>query len=293
MSHVLRNIAVSLAFLTPVASANAALTEGFVSVDNLKVHYTCEGKGNTTLLIEPGLGVTVSHANETTWDGFLKATTKKFRVCYYDRTGLDKSDKLGPHSSADVANRTQAVAEKIEDGTPVIMVAHSMGGIHAKVINDRHPKLMDGVVLVETTPYGSDAWAKAEFSQSHENEAPEFTQFKKQYLGYRDNPALNPEKTYIMKSSLQSDEAGDFGDKPVATVQRTMQYKDEVAPPPFLPDDLTDRWDQLYRDSEAVYKGLSSNTHFIRSTSISHFLHQADQDLPSVLAALDWVASQL
>jgi hypothetical protein len=96
----------------------------------------------------------------------------------------------------------------------------------------------------------------------------------------------------ILQSVKQADSSHDYGDKPLAVIQRTMQYGTDYAPD-FMPADVVTQWDNLFRDSNKVFTSLSTNSHFIRSTSQSHFLQQKTEDLVGTLKALDWVLQQL
>lgn len=81
-----------------------------------------------------------------------KLTVKGLRSCAYDRAGMGFSDP-GPEprdSAAIVADLEKLVVASGERG-PFILMAHSMGGQHARLFAGRNPDKVAGLVLLEAT----------------------------------------------------------------------------------------------------------------------------------------------
>ncbi|WP_340679792.1 hypothetical protein [Paraglaciecola sp.] len=154
------------------------------------------------------------------------------------------------------------------------------------------PTLLSGIVLVDATPYGSDKWAYAEMSKVQPEDTENYLSFKKQFIQRLEDPNTNAEMLNVLESVNQADNSQDFGNKPLAIIQKTIRYGIEYAPP-FIPKDTVTHWDNVYRDSEQVFTSLSTNSHFIRSSSQSHFLQRPTEDLEGTLKALDWIFEQL
>lgn len=288
--HLVFLLTSTFSFLT---LGNENLKQGVVKLDDSSLYYQCVGAGNPTVVIETGLGVAISDESETSWDAFIESVSKKNEVCFYDRAGMGKSDQnKKSHTSKEVATQLKQLISAAKINTPFILVAHSIGGIHARVFNDMFPKLLSGIVLVDATPYGSDEWAYAEMSKVQPEDTEDYLSFKKQFIQRLEDPNTNTEMLNVLASVNQADNSQDFGNKPLAIIQRTMQYGTEYAPP-FIPKDTVNRWDNVYRDSQRVFTSLSTNSHFIRSSSKSHFLQQPTEDLDGTLKALDWIFEQL
>lgn len=269
------------------------LKQGMVNLNDLSLYYQCVGEGNPTVVIETGLGVAISDESETSWDAFIESVSKKSEVCFYDRAGIGKSDQNKiSHTSKEVAVQLKQLISVAEINTPFVLVAHSIGGIHARVFNDMYPELVSGIVLVDATPYGSDVWAYDEMSKVQAEDTEDYLTFKKQFIKRLEDPNTNPEMLNVLKSVRLADSSHGYGNKPLAIIQRTMQYGTEYAPT-FIPKEVVTRWDNVYRDSEQVFTSLSTHSHFIRSPSQSHFLQQPTEDLDGTLTALDWVLGQL
>ncbi|MGO4893563.1 alpha/beta fold hydrolase [Flavobacterium sp. W21_SRS_FM6] len=269
------------------------LKQGMVHLNDVSTYYQCVGVGGPTIVIETGLGVAISDESETSWNAFIESVSKKNEVCFYDRAGIGKSSKTSmPQTSKEIAVQLNQLVSAAKLNAPFILVAHSMGGIHARVFNDMFPERVLGILLVDATPYGSDAWAYAEMSKLQPEDTEDYLSFKKQFVHRLEEPTTNAEMLNVLASVNQADNSQDFGNKPLAIIQRTMQYGTEYAPP-FIPKEFENRWDNVYRDSEQVFTSLSTNSHFIRSSSKSHFLQLPTEDLEVTLKALDWVFEQL
>lgn len=81
-----------------------------------------------------------------------RVAAQGMRACAYDRAGLGLSDP-GPDprdAKAIVGDLERLLAAAHEDG-PFIFVAHSMGGLYARLYANRNPERIAGLVLVDAT----------------------------------------------------------------------------------------------------------------------------------------------
>ncbi|WP_340679793.1 alpha/beta hydrolase [Paraglaciecola sp.] len=100
---------------------NENLKEGVVKLDDSSLYYQCIGAGNPTVVIETGLGVAISDESETSWDAFIESVSKKNEVCFYDRTGMGKSDpNKKSHTSKEVATQLKHLISAAKIKTPFI-----------------------------------------------------------------------------------------------------------------------------------------------------------------------------
>jgi pimeloyl-ACP methyl ester carboxylesterase len=132
------------------AEAGASLPAGdrMVSLpDHRKLNFRCQGQGAPTVLLETGFG-----ADASAWWRVLPKIAAQTRVCAYDRAGYGYSDP-GP-----LPRDGAAIARDLDNGLkaaripgPYIVVAHSAGGLYARLFAARRPKQVVGLVFVDSS----------------------------------------------------------------------------------------------------------------------------------------------
>jgi len=113
--------------------------------DGRGLHVTCEGQGNTTVLLEAGLNEFSIH-----WNRLLPLLARESRVCAYDRAGFGWSD-LSPLAPT-VENRVsdfEAVVKLIADQQPLVVVGHSYGSFIVRLYAQRNPQFIKAIVLLD------------------------------------------------------------------------------------------------------------------------------------------------
>lgn len=122
----------------------------FVDIGGRKLRLVCAGpkSGAPVIWMEAGAwGLAADFAAVQ-----QKLTAQGLRSCAYDRAGMGFSDP-GPKprdSAAIVADLEKLIAASGETG-PFILMAHSMGGQHARLFAGRNPGKVAGLVLLEAT----------------------------------------------------------------------------------------------------------------------------------------------
>jgi pimeloyl-ACP methyl ester carboxylesterase len=283
---------VSLTYNQLAFAEENSTKDGMIDVGGFSLYYQCKGQGLPIIFIESGLGVAPSEPDwYALWQPFIERFSQENQVCFYERAGLGKSEKGPvPYTSFDVAERFNRLIQNANIVEPIVLVAHSIGGLHARAFHDLYSQKVAGVLLIDTTPYGSEMWAYKEMSTAHKDDNPDYLLFKQQFLNRFSDPTTNPESMDILKSNQQVDRASNFREQPLAIVQRTFSYN---PPPKGLPKDVEQRWDKLYNDSENVFKSMSKNSHFWRSSSKSHFLMTKEEDFDTVEKATVWLLQQV
>jgi pimeloyl-ACP methyl ester carboxylesterase len=72
------------------------------------------------------------------------------RVLNYDRAGVGTSEAApGARTAEAVATELHTLLAKVEFPPPYVLVAHSLGGIHARVFAGRYPGEVAGLVLID------------------------------------------------------------------------------------------------------------------------------------------------
>jgi len=133
------------------AYADAAATREYpppgmlVDVGGRRLHLICIGNGSPTVLFEPsGFG------NATSGVRARERISSRTRVCSYDRIGMGWSDP-GPASvsAADLANDLAVLQDRANLGSPMVIVASSIGGLTAETFARRYPERVAGLVFLD------------------------------------------------------------------------------------------------------------------------------------------------
>jgi pimeloyl-ACP methyl ester carboxylesterase len=87
------------------------------------------------------------------WEGVRSGLSGFAPVFSYDRGGVGGSGAVtGTRPSSVVAEELRATLVAAGVRPPYVLVAHSIGGLHARVFAHRYPQDVAGVVLVDATP---------------------------------------------------------------------------------------------------------------------------------------------
>ena len=119
-----------------------------VDIGGRKIRVVCEGPKSDKPLVVTESGIFGFAAD---WGEVQKGLTAKgIRSCAYDRAGLGWSDP-GPNPRDGIAIVTDEEAwlkAKGETG-PLILVGHSMAGLHTRLFALRNPEQVKGLVLID------------------------------------------------------------------------------------------------------------------------------------------------
>ncbi|MGE5673843.1 MAG: alpha/beta fold hydrolase [Mycobacterium leprae] len=152
----LRGLALGLVVLIAVGIVGEGIAERMdarafpppgrlVDVGGYRLHLNCTGKGSPTVVMENGSG-----APSVGWALVQPAVGQFTRVCTYDRAGYAWSDPAKTPRTGEqvVADLHTLLARGGEQG-PYILVAHSLGGLYARLYAARYPDQVAGMVLVD------------------------------------------------------------------------------------------------------------------------------------------------
>lgn len=121
-----------------------------IDVGGRRLHILCKGDAaGPTVIIEAGLS---QYTANTTYSLAQDAIASFARVCTYDRAGLGWSDPAPQAwTQAGMAKDLHALLTAAGEAKPVVIVAHSMGGLVARTYARAYPKDVAGVILLDAT----------------------------------------------------------------------------------------------------------------------------------------------
>jgi len=221
-----------------------------------RLRYRCTGEGVPTVLIEAGGATSFEtlYSWERTlsfrpgWLDVIAGIEHATRVCVYDRAGLGRSDKAPmPRTSADVATDLRALLHNEKIATPVVCTGQSFGGSNCRIFASRYPKLVAGMVLIDT----SDANARI---------VPDLTK--------------SPEWIDLEANSVLLRKANGIGDKPLIVLTASPTSTDEAIPPEQRQDA-----NRIHQELQRELLGLSTTSRQVIATKSGHNIQREEPQL--------------
>lgn len=119
-----------------------------VAVNGRSVHVEVSGRGTDWVVFEAGQGL-----GRTCWDPVLPLLADRARLVVYDRAGFGRSGRTTEQLSVDdlAADLAALVGAVIPEPAPLVLVAHSMGGLVARrAVESLGPRLR-ALLLLDPT----------------------------------------------------------------------------------------------------------------------------------------------
>lgn len=118
-----------------------------LDVDGRRVATQCGGERDApSVLLVSGYGIGMAES----WDAVQARIGSFARVCAYDRLGVGGSGRpRRPQTFEDMAQTLDGVVSGLELSTPVVLVAHSLGGMVAATWAAQNPEDVRGLVLLD------------------------------------------------------------------------------------------------------------------------------------------------
>ena len=259
------------------------------------IHAECRGTGRRTVVLVSGY-----HDSADLWtlaetrppvptEAVLPGVARFARVCAFDRPGtLRYSENPGtvsdrstpvpmPRTAQDVVADLRAMLDAADTPGPYILVAHSLGGLFARLYAQTHPDEVVGLVLVDTF-------------------APETPAiFGDKWPAYRDllsatGTGTDPtaERIDLDASIAQLQQAPPLRPMPVAVLSKTEPFGGLPAqlPDGFTAADLESRW-PLVQDAVV---GIQPQTPQTLATGSDHYIQVSQPDL--IVDAVQLVAGR-
>jgi pimeloyl-ACP methyl ester carboxylesterase len=229
-------------------------SSGRADIGGYELAYECLGEGEPTVILEAGLGA----AGTNEFIGFIDRVAETTRVCTYDRAGTGSSEErpAGEHVTGSLmAEELHRLLDVLEIPLPVVLVAHSYGGMVVRAFEGAYPNDVAGMVLLDV---------------SSEPEVPVYERLDA-------GPWIDgTDRVDIHATVRELDAAGDLGDIPLAVVTAGIIDDEWLATVP-----------KLAARAQARLAGLSSNAMQVVAIDSRHFVHEDAPDV--VLAAIEQV----
>ena len=114
-------------------------------VNGYKMHLWCTGQGSPTIVLESGLG-----NDSLIWGKVQPELSKTTRVCSYDRAGMGWSEpQPGARDSAHIVEQLHGLLQQAGVIGPIVLMGHSIAGMHMRGYVTRYPENVRGVVFVD------------------------------------------------------------------------------------------------------------------------------------------------
>jgi pimeloyl-ACP methyl ester carboxylesterase len=235
-----------------------------------KLIYQCFGEGTPTVIVEAAAGDTP--VTSLTWKAVTQRIQSTTRICIYNRVA-------GVRTSQDIAENLHFLLSEIHVPGPYILVAHSLGGWHARVFAHLYPEDVAGMILVDTTPtYPDSAIALATAYPTYSpDEAAGITQnrFSEADLSTTILPP-SMDGLDMQTSNDQVRQAGKFGDLPLIVISQNVGPEDFPGRDPVTQKELASVVLKVAED----LTNLSSKSVFMVAHTSNHFI---SMDEPQII----------
>jgi pimeloyl-ACP methyl ester carboxylesterase len=169
MKKVIFSIAaVAMMAVAPLTTASAATPtqvvdyEGLVDVGNQSFFVDVEGAAN----YEPGEPIVIFEGgygdDHTIWAGIQSELAEDTLTISYDRAGLGLSEDTDkPKTAKNQVKSLERILDELGLNGPYLIVAHSIGGLNARVFADRNESDVAGIVFIDPSHEGQNELIQA------------------------------------------------------------------------------------------------------------------------------------
>ncbi|BDM74127.1 hydrolase or acyltransferase of alpha/beta superfamily protein (plasmid) [Streptomyces nigrescens] len=120
-----------------------------MTVNGRSLYVEESGRGTQWVVFEAGQGL-----GRTCWDPVVPLLADRARLLAYDRAGFGRSDRATGQLGIDdmAADLVALVDALVPDSAPLVLVAHSMGGLVARRAAESLGPRLRGLLLLDPTP---------------------------------------------------------------------------------------------------------------------------------------------
>jgi pimeloyl-ACP methyl ester carboxylesterase len=243
-----------------------------------KLRYKCTGEGTPTVLIEAGGATSFEtlfswekeHQFRPGWLIVIAGIESATRVCVYDRAGLGRSGKAPlPRTSADVAADLRALLRNEKIATPIVCVGQSFGGSNCRIFASRYPKLIAGMVLVDTSD--ADFWPRIQALLPPPSDGePELLQ----RMRVGPDLAKSAESIDLEANAALLRKAKGMGDKPLIVLTASPTSTDPMIPPAQQQDS-----NRIHQELQRELLDLSTRSRQVIAAQSGHNIQREEPQL--------------
>jgi pimeloyl-ACP methyl ester carboxylesterase len=250
-----------------------------VDVAGHRMHIQCVGPSTTrpTVVLEAGGG-----AYSTSWSRVQELLSPNVRSCAYDRAGLGWSEPgPAPRTMRQEAYELHELLTAAHVAPPLVLVGHSIGGIHVRIYTERYGADVAGMVLVDATHESTvlyntrvNRWARIR-ELATGRPVPEPRREGKPPSGYDPNDDYFADELQALFDARRANPQP-LGDRPLFVLSAGRRPA-----PPGTSDSL---WRELKREKEAQAPDLATLSRNARFVVDSASGHQIPSDNPALVA---------
>lgn len=238
-----------------VATAPAPFKDGVFQVGEGELHLHCKGAGSPLVVFDSGSGM-----DGTVWGGVAADLAQLTRACAYDRMGLGYSSygKKRSRTSQQMADELHALLQAAGQAPPYVLVAHSAGGLNARLFAASHPREVTAMVLIDAATAGHHA----RFMSLFPPQTQEMVKMRMQLIpdGW--------DHDTLLQSLEQVAAAPTLGDTPLIVLSRGQESVGELGVTPEKAAQLFTAWTEL----QAELPRLSTNSAHITVPNSGHMM---------------------
>lgn len=124
-----------------------------ISLDGRAVHACVSGEGSATVVLAAGAGL-----ESGTWSRIVPELANDARVITFDRPGFGGSETgVAPRTPTRIARELRSLVETLGVEGSVVLVGHSMGGLHVLHYASLFPEDVAGIVILDAPPPGFES----------------------------------------------------------------------------------------------------------------------------------------
>jgi pimeloyl-ACP methyl ester carboxylesterase len=240
-----------------------------VQVGPHRIEATVFGSGTPAVVIEPSFGGTAA-----SWQTIAEAVAQDTTVVTYDRVPYGASSRArDARTPRDIARDLNGVLDALGIDRPVVLAAHSAGGIYARAFAGLYDGRVAGLVLVDSSHEAAEQVLIPELPWHirvlMRLVMPVALILPRKARGGADRRSLIRENRAFnrLTASDKPLAAGELGDRPLIVI---------TAGPGKI---INGRAWQIWHDLQAELGGLSSNRRHIVASHPDHHVHKKDPDL--------------
>lgn len=128
-------------------NANRTMPVSIATINQKVTELSLTKGSNPSIVLVGGFG-----SNLDTWKNLYARLDRGSTIFTYNRAGIGRSEDIpGSRDAATIAGEMKVILEANDIHPPYILVAHSMGGIYARMFHHLNPGSVKGLILIDAT----------------------------------------------------------------------------------------------------------------------------------------------